>query len=59
MFNDPIPRSAFLSFRVTPDEREFVQAAAASAGMSAGRLIRQALAKETRPGERDEEKVAA
>jgi uncharacterized protein (DUF1778 family) len=59
MFDDPTPRSAFISFRVTPDEREFVQAAAASAGMSTGRLIRQALAKATRRSDRDEETVTA
>jgi hypothetical protein len=59
MLEEPTPRSAFLSFRVTPDEREFVQTVASDAGLSVGQLIRRALARETCVNERDEDAVVA
>jgi predicted HicB family RNase H-like nuclease len=43
---EPIHRTAQLAVRVRPDEREVVQFAAAEAGISVGRLMRQALAHE-------------
>jgi predicted HicB family RNase H-like nuclease len=43
---EPIHRTAQLAVRVRPDEREAVQVVAAQAGISVGRLMRQALARE-------------
>jgi hypothetical protein len=59
MLKDPTPRYAHLSFRVTPTEREYVQAFASDAGISVGRLIRRALANETSASQRDAEEGAA
>lgn len=56
----PSPRSVYLTFRVTPQERALVQTAASDAGLSIAELVRRALARETSGvGERDEEAVAA